>query len=144
MRATLIILALAAAAVVLLLVLPQMTTAPSNAPAAQPAASGTISAVFIERPYLVAKGTNLAKVEFWAVPTGTNITPDAYQKLGEARWAETTGATQRWQLPIPQNPLLVTEIFAKGLNETGTVVASSSLPLIGASAIYEALWGTTP
>ncbi len=102
---------------------------------------GQLVSFEVSRPNLVAVGRNLSKVEIWAVPTGTGITPQDYSLLGEASSSTSASGQQNWIFPIPQNPILATEIFARGFDLQGNKVGDKSLPLTGATEIYNALWG---
>jgi len=83
----------------------------------------------------------LSKVELWAIPTGTGITPDEYTLLGTAKRRNAAGQNEIWVFPIPSGPLSVTDIFAKGFDGQGRLIGTKSLPEKGASQIYDALWG---
>jgi hypothetical protein len=99
----------------------------------------------VQRPNIVIRGAYLDKVEVWAVPTGTGITPDEYVPLGNAKRKNAAGSKEIWLFPIPpcatDTRLLATEIFAKGFDAKGTVVGTQSLSYTGASAVHEALCG---
>jgi hypothetical protein len=95
----------------------------------------------IKRPNLVVRGSNLSKVELWAIPTGTGITPDEYMLLGTAKRRNAAGPNEIWIFPIPSGPLSVTDIFAKAFDGQGHLIGTKSLPQQGASQIYDALWG---
>ncbi len=100
----------------------------------------------VRRPNVVIRGAYLHKVEVWAIPTGTGITPDEYVVLGNAKRTSAAGPKEIWLFPIPpcatETRLLATEIFAKAFDEEGTVIGTKSLPHNGASAVHEALCGT--
>ena len=83
----------------------------------------------------------MSKVEVWAIPTGTGITPDEYTLLGTAKRRNAAGQSDVWSFPIPSKPIAATEIFAKGFDAQGKEVARKSLSYAGASQIYDALWG---
>jgi len=99
-----------------------------------------IRSVGIKRPNLVVRGSNLSKVELWAIPSGTGITPDEYMLLGTAKRRSAAGQNEVWVFPIPAGPLSVTDIFAKGFDNQGRSVGTTSLPEQGVSQIYDALW----
>jgi len=100
-----------------------------------------IRSIRVKRPSIVVRGANLSRVEVWAVPTGTGITPDEYALLGTANRRNAAGQNEVWVFPIPSGPLSATDIFAKGFNAEGKRVGTKSLPYQGASQIYHALWG---
>lgn len=108
--------------------------------------SASLTAFRLEKPNFVAEGTNLSKVEVWAVPTGTNVTEDQYQKLGEATLTNTgSTSTQRWVFQIPREAVLATDIIAKGFNMKGASVGTLSLSIdgsttTGATSLYNAIW----
>src|SRR6266478_6609017 len=98
----------------------------------------------VKRPNIVVRGENLSKVEVWAVPTGTGITPDEYTLLGTAIRRNAAGQNEVWAFPIPLGPLSATAIFAKGFDAGGKLVGTKSLPYQGATQIYFFLWGDRP
>lgn len=103
-----------------------------------------IVSLILEKPNFLIKGKGLAKVEVWAVPTGTDITESSYIKIGIAELKKVDAKEQVWLIPIPRQPLLLTEIFAKGFDEKGNLVGKVSLPIVGASDIYRELWLEAP
>lgn len=98
----------------------------------------------LEKPNFVIKGRGLGKVEVWAVPTGTSVTESSYVQIGTAELKTVDTKEQLWLIPIPREPLLLTEIFAKGFDEKGNLVGKVSLPISGASDIYRELWLESP
>lgn len=103
-----------------------------------------IISLILEKPNFLIKGKGLARVEVWAVPTGTEITESSYIKIGIAELKKVDDKEQVWLIPIPRQPLLLTEIFAKGFDEKGNLVGKVSLPIVGASDIYKELWLEAP
>jgi hypothetical protein len=104
-----------------------------------------IRSVAIERPNLEVHGSNLSKVELYGVPSGTGITVGGI--LGSAKRQNSAGDDEIWIMPIPQKKDGVgsfTEIYAKGFDSRGRVVRTKSLPILGVSNIYDALWGKPP
>ena len=100
----------------------------------------SISSIRVEKPYFLIEGNELSKVEVWAVPTGTNITEKDHVFLGQAEVVETEAGTGMWRMKVPIDPLLVTEIYAKGFRSSEGLVGKTTLPHIGATDIYNALW----
>jgi hypothetical protein len=98
----------------------------------------------VKRPNVVVRGANLSKVEVWAIPTGTGVTPDEYTILGTAIRRNAAGQNEVWVFHIPSGPLSVTDIFAKGFDAEGKLVGTKSLPYQGATQIYDALWADRP
>ena len=102
-----------------------------------------LRAVQVKRPHIVIRGAYLSKVEVWAIPTGTGITPEEFVLLGNADRANPAGHNEMWVFRIPScktdTRLLATEVFVTGFSEKGDVVGSKSLPYRGASELYEAL-----
>jgi len=94
----------------------------------------------VEKPNLILESENLTKVEIWAVPTGSNIAENDYQKLGEATLTNSGEATQRWIFQIPLDPIQATDIFAKGYKEND-LVGQLSLASEGEMSIIDLLWG---
>ncbi len=97
----------------------------------------------VQKPYLIATGKALSKVDIIAVPTGTGITEADYQILGSAQLQGEQDGTQLWRLAIPNDPVLATEIFAQGYATNGTKTNKISLPITGATEIYNTLWSTS-
>jgi hypothetical protein len=95
------------------------------------------------RPNLVIRGAYLHRVEVWAIPTGTEITPDEYARLGDAKRSNAAGPKELWLFPIPPCPtgISATGIFAKGFDAQGIPIGTKSLPYNGASELYDALCG---
>ena len=104
-----------------------------------------VHSVRIKRPNILIRGEYLSKVEVWAVPTGTGITPEQFVLLGNAKRTTSTGVDELWLFPIPpcesDTHLLATELFVKGLNRKGEAASTKSLPYSGATALHQALCG---
>ncbi|WP_258358536.1 stalk domain-containing protein [Moorella sulfitireducens] len=98
-----------------------------------------IDSFTIAPPDLVIKGKKLARVEIWAVPTGTGVTEKDYTLLGQATKQVETGGQQVWTFTIPRTTIMATEIFARGYNEQGREAGRISLPVTGVTALNEAL-----
>lgn len=105
-----------------------------------------LRAIDVRRSNLVIRGAYLDKIEIWAIPTGTGITPDEYVLLGNAKRSSAPGPNEIWLFQIPQcatdNFLLATEVFAKAFDAKGTLIGKKLLPYNGASALHEALCGS--
>jgi len=99
-----------------------------------------ITGMSVDKPNIVVTGEHLSRVEVWAIPTGTNVTENDYIKLGDATLAGKPGANETWTMPIPRDPVLATEIIAKGFNKDENEIGRTSLPYVGATAINAALW----
>jgi hypothetical protein len=92
----------------------------------------------------VVEGSNLALVEVWGVPTGTGVTPDAYQRIGDMSLeASSTDVAQTWMLGVPAKPMLLAQVFARGYGTGGATTSDVYLPQTGATAINDLLWGST-
>ncbi len=104
-----------------------------------------LRSIKVAQPNIVIRGSYLDKVEVWAVPTGTGITPDEYVLLGTAKRRNAAGSKEIWLFPIPpcatDTRLLATEVFANGFDAKGTLIGKKSLPYAGASAVHDALCG---
>jgi|GEM_PF-1333959 len=99
-----------------------------------------LESVGVENGDFVIRGMDLSTVELWVIPSGTDVTKDEYIRLGNAELESKSSVEEVWTFPIPTDPLLITEIFAKGFRykkEIGRV----SFPVVGATDIYNALWG---
>ncbi|GAF25289.1 hypothetical protein MTCOM_20700 [Moorella thermoacetica] len=93
-----------------------LVQSPTPAGSDEESSAAGIASFTIAWPYLVVQVKNLARVEIWAVPTGTGITEKDYQLLGQAVKKSEIAGQQLWTFPIPDKPILATEIFAKGFN----------------------------
>jgi hypothetical protein len=107
---------------------------------------GALTAFLVARPNLIVDGSALSKVEIWAVPVSvTEISESDYKLLGNATLpAGSDPLTQIWTLPIPAEPVAATEIFAKGFDMKGEFVGQMSLPYLGATQIFNAIWAGAP
>ena len=107
---------------------------------------GKITAFLVARPNLIVDGSNLSKVEIWAVPVSvTEIYESDYKLVGNATLQSGSDPlTQIWALPIPAEPVAAIEIFAKGFDLKGEFVGQMSLPYLGAVQISNAVWPGTP
>jgi hypothetical protein len=100
--------------------------------------------VEVIRPNIVVHAAYLNRVEVWAVPTGTGITPSQYVLLGKATRTSAAGMRETWQFRIPSCSdarLQATEIFAQGFDSFGVNIGNKSLPFTGTSAVHQALCG---
>lgn len=106
---------------------------------------GALTAFLVARPNLIVDGSNLGKVEIWAVPASANeISEEDYRLVGNAiLQAGGDSLTQIWALPIPTEPVSSTEIFAKGFDMKGEFVGQMSLPYLGSTQIWNAVWAET-
>jgi hypothetical protein len=111
--------------------------------AASPKGHAQLRAVLVKRPNIVVRGAYLAKVEIWAVPTGTGITEDEYTLVGAAKRSNAAGGNEIWLFRITcESPLVSsTEVFAKGFDESGYQIGRKSLPYTSLTAIAHALCG---
>jgi hypothetical protein len=101
-----------------------------------------IMSITVEIPLITIRSENLAKVEVWAIPTGTGVAEFDYEKWGDAALKDTAqDGTQTWTFGIPKDPVLTVKIFARGYDAAGSKVGDSSLSETGATAIYNAFWG---
>lgn len=98
-----------------------------------------IKGISIEKPNLVVTGQNLSKVQIHFVPTGTGIDPETTRGFDAIKQSEKNGA-QVWIYQYP-NDLLITNIFAKGFDSKGNLIGKVNLPIAGASALADALYG---
>lgn len=114
---------------------------PENKNTASDQLNPKIISFTIERPYLFFMAKDVARVEVWAVPTGTGITEEFHTKLGDAEYVDTKGDVFLWRFRIPEEPILATDIYAKAFGNNGNTPDRTSLSITGASDIYEALWG---
>jgi len=122
-----------------LLLIPAMSTA-------QTTREAKLNRVEVKRPNVVIRGAYLSKVELWAVPSGTEITPDMAGVVGSATRSSKAGSKEVWLFsvepcPLDEKGISVTEVFVKAFDRQGKVVATKSLPYHGASEVHEGLCG---
>jgi len=113
-----------------------------------PEVESKILKISIEKPNLVIHGFNLSRVEVYAIPTGTGIDIEKIRPIGNAVKSyelRTTYFTrdkeQTWIFPISNVPILITHVFAKGFDSNGKEIGKVELPIVGATALNEALRG---
>jgi hypothetical protein len=104
-------------------------------------AESGILEISIKKPNLIIKSQDLSKVEVYAIPTGTDIDAEELRPVGEAKEESAEAGQQVWSFSISEIPKLITHIFAKGFDSNGKEVGQVYLPVIGATPLYEALWG---
>lgn len=102
--------------------------------------SPIIEGISIEKPNLVVKGQNLSKVQIYLVPTGTGIDPETMSRIVDAVKQSENNGEQLWTYRYPSD-LLITNIFAKGFDDKGNLVKEVDLPIVGATALADALYG---
>lgn len=112
---------------------------------AQTASKPKLYGVQVSGRKIVIHGGNLSKVEVWAVPSGTGITPDMSVVVGTAT-RNKAGPKQVWLLslepcPLDAKAISATEVFVKAYDSHGRVVATKSLPYQGATEVYNGLCG---
>lgn len=112
---------------------------------AQTAGKPKLYRVEVTKQKIVIYGGNLSKVEVWAVPSGTGITPDMSVVVGSATRSN-AGPKQVWLFSLEPCPLdakgiNATEVFVKAYDSHAKVVATKSLPYQGATEVYEGLCG---
>jgi len=99
-----------------------------------------IKEISIQKPNLVITGENLSEVKIYMVPTGTGIDPETMSQIENATKQSENNGEQVWIYQYPEN-LLITNIFAKGFDNNGNLVGRIDLPVIGATALWDALYG---
>jgi hypothetical protein len=109
--------------------------------AAQTSRQPKLYRVEVKRPNLVIHGANLSKVELWAMPTGTENTPDMAFMFGSAKRSSKAGAKEvrlfsLEPCPLDAKAISSTEVFVKAYDLHGTVVTTKSLPYYGTSDVY--------
>jgi len=114
--------------------------------AAQTTRGPALNRVEVNRPNVVIHGANLSKVELWAMPSGTGITPDMAVVVGSATRSSKAGSKEVWLFSLEpcsldEKGISATEVFVKAFDRHGKVVATKSLPYQGASEVYEGLCG---
>src|SRR5436190_14378150 len=96
--------------------------------AAQVAKRAQLRSVEVNMHKIVVRGAYLGKVEVWAVPTGTGITPNEYALVGNARRKTAAGRNELWSFQIKcTSPLILsTEVFVKAFDPQGIKVGRKS------------------
>ena len=112
---------------------------------AQTAGKPRLYWVEVTRKKIVIHGGNLSKVEVWAVPSGTGMTPDMSVVVGSATRSN-AGPKEVWLFSLEPCPLdakgiNATQVFVKAYDSHGKVVDTKSLPYQGATEVYEGLCG---
>ena len=105
-------------------------------------AASAIASIDIAQPNLEVHGTNLDKVEIWAIPEGVSVASSSYQLLGDAALESTASndGVQLWKLEIPAASVPAAKIFARGYDPAMKPVGDVYLPQTGSSLITAALW----
>lgn len=102
---------------------------------------GIITGFTIEKPVFVVTAENLSRVE---IVGRSAISGRGEVPFGLATRGSDDGTEQVWKLLVPQEPILLTEIFARGYDLNGREVETVSLPYFGATNVYRALWKDAP
>jgi hypothetical protein len=101
-----------------------------------------VLSIQLKRPNVVIRGSNLSKVEIWALPTGTGL-GDQHLVFGSAVRTGRAGAAEKWVFRLPPcdsaNLTLASAIVAVGFDRTGTEVGSKQLPNTSAMQLYDTL-----
>src|SRR5438067_12541763 len=63
---------------------------------AQQARHSPFGTIEVKKSEIVIHGAHLQRVELWAIPTGTGITPDEYVLLGKAKRTNSAGRDEIW------------------------------------------------
>jgi len=100
-----------------------------------------LRSIAVKRPNIIVRGAYLSKVEVWAVPTGTEITEDEYELLGDATRSNSAGPNEVWTFSVPCNEFLATEVFVTAFDSHGKAIGTKSLPYQGATELFEAVCG---
>jgi hypothetical protein len=114
--------------------------------AAQTTGEPKLNRIEVKRVNVVILGANLSKVELWAMPSGTGITPDMAVVVGSATRNSKAGSKEVWLFsvqpcPLDEKGINATEVFVKAFDRHGKVVATKSLPYQGATEVHEGLCG---
>ncbi len=100
-----------------------------------------IESLGIENRSFVVRGQHLSNVEVWVIPAGTDITENDHLRLGSMMLANEVGDAEVWKADIPDEPLLITSVYAKGFSDAKEV-GRATLSVVGATDVYNALWGS--
>ncbi len=99
-----------------------------------------VKEILIQKPNLVITGENLSEVQIYMVPTGTDVDPETMSKIENATKQSEINDEQVWIYQYPKD-LLITNIFAKGFDNNGNFIGKIDLPIVGATALWDALYG---
>jgi len=97
----------------------------------------------VDRPYFVVGGINLEKINIYGVPMGTNVSESSHLLISTTTVATEKNDEQIWKGLIPQEPILLSDIYAVGFDELGKKTERLYFSLRGATDIYNALWVST-
>jgi hypothetical protein len=97
----------------------------------------SIDSFTIDKPYLIVRGKNLFRVEIWGVQLH-DISGSGHLLLGNE--TKSPKNFNFWFLEIPETPMSLSRVYAKGFDRDGNLVATSDLTLNATSSVYEALW----
>ena len=90
------------------------------------------------RDSFVVEGRGLARVDVLSAPTGTGITREQYQRMGNMTKKSELSAKQIWTMPLAC-PGSVTDVLAIGWNASGQEVGELYLPYNGVTEIARIL-----
>jgi len=110
---------------------------------AQQARHSLFGTIEVNKSDIVIHGAHLQRVEVWAIPTGTGITPDEYVLLGKAKRTNRAGSDEVWLFRMSScaAPLAAAEVFIKAFSMSGKLIGKKSLPSSGASEVCDVLCG---
>ncbi len=98
----------------------------------------------VERPFFVIESSGFESVAIYGVPTGTDIKDSSHVAIATTTLATEKNNEQIWKGMIPNEPILLSEIYAVAVDSLGNKSERYYFPLKGASDIYNALWFETP
>ncbi len=108
----------------------------------EPFEQGSVRDIAVERPSITVHGERLVRVEVWVATV--QIGPGEYKHIGNATLVKTdAGGMQTWQYRLSEQPMQISELFARGYVEHNAPVGERTLPETGEELIT-ALWGIGP
>lgn len=103
--------------------------------------SGDILSARVERPNIIIETREVTGLEVFGLPTGTEVTMEDAVSLGRPVYVSENNGLQTWTLAIPAEPMLITNIFIKGVDRRDVAVKDYEMKEVGATELYYLLWG---
>jgi len=103
----------------------------------------SLDSIVVNLPFFEVEAKNVSKIEIYGIPTGTEVTDADHVLLSVAEKVREDSQGQLWKGKIPEEPLLLSQIYAIGFDAEGNKTEKLFFALTGATDIYNALWQNT-
>ncbi len=103
--------------------------------------NGEVIDMRVERPNFVIETKNVAELEVFALPFGTEITIENAISLGGPSYVSENDGVQTWNLALPEEPRLFSSIFLRGADRQDVPIKDFYMKETGAKEIYNLHWG---